>query len=547
MRYAFGFSLCLWIQVAACGGSSSPPTPNGPNVTLNIPDTQVAGTYLSLQVTYSGCAQTSSLTLLNNGAALKALPVGTGNSSSVQLALSDIPFKAAGIAAQLLLSAQLTCLDGQSATSTAVPVSFFPAQALYANADGSPYVPDVFYAEGSGSGVTFVGCALDANNNPELVRVNLSGQMVQQNDLLATLSLPCNDTTWFTSSTVGGVRWAVTPNQTAFAFNTNLDVVLQAQADEGFSCVDAGTYPDAGAIPRTHTSVVVVPPLGSFFGVDNLGGALLATQLSAGQYAVMRFPVAAGSGPYTPPTWCTPVSLPQSAPQMNASGQVVLITAASNGTNASDLAQRLNASTGVPVGTTTLWTFPYSQLPGQAYAGLSTDGNTAYLPELSATTSGSFTLEARSVSAATLDWQTALNGVPEAFLPSGDKSYVAAITNLGAYFLGASNGASVGLGQTGSLPALAPGLSASGQQLGVMSVQPGRSSDFYLLDGTGAGLPVEVVATDNPDAGELFRFTVSASTGVNLAFDDSGQLWLRLGNDLLQALPLATYRQLRGQ
>jgi hypothetical protein len=59
-------------------------------------------------------------------------------------------------------------------------------------------------------------------------------------------------------------------------------------------------------------------------------------------------------------------------------------------------------------------------------------------------------------------------------------------------------------------------------------------------------MPLELVATDAPGAGELFRFVVSTPTGVSLAFDDSGQLWLRFGNVLVQALPLSQYRQLRG-
>src|SRR5262249_12342433 len=147
-----------------------------------------------------------SLVLLNNGVPLKALPTAQ-SPLPVTLTLSSVPFDG-GIPALLTLSAKLTCTDGASKTSAPVAATFFPATSVYANADGSPILPNNFYAEGSGTSVTFVGCALDANNAQELVRVDLTGAITQANDSLG--SIPCDNSTYFTPRAHDGSRWMVT-------------------------------------------------------------------------------------------------------------------------------------------------------------------------------------------------------------------------------------------------------------------------------------------------------------------------------------------------
>jgi hypothetical protein len=56
-------------------------------------------------------------------------------------------------------------------------------------------------------------------------------------------------------------------------------------------------------------------------------------------------------------------------------------------------------------------------------------------------------------------------------------------------------------------------------------------------------MPQEIVAVDTAEQGELFRYEVSSS--LSCSVDDSGQLWMRLGNNLVQTLPLFQYRAIK--
>ncbi|RKH12834.1 hypothetical protein D7X74_23025 [Corallococcus sp. CA047B] len=82
--------------------------------------------------------------------------------------------------------------------------------------------------------------------------------------------------------------------------------------------------------------------------------------------------------------------------------------------------------------------------------------------------------------------------------------------------------------------------------LQVVQVQLGRatSPEFYLLNGSGPGeLPLEIVAVDSGEKGELFRYEVSSS--LSCSVDNDNRLWMRTGNSLVQTLPLADYRKVR--
>lgn len=48
---------------------------------------------------------------------------------------------------------------------------------------------------------------------------------------------------------------------------------------------------------------------------------------------------------------------------------------------------------------------------------------------------------------------------------------------------------------------------------------------------------------DSAEKGELFRYEVSSS--LSCSVDDSGRLWMRVGNNLVQALQLSEYRAVK--
>jgi hypothetical protein len=89
----------------------------------------------------------------------------------------------------------------------------------------------------------------------------------------------------------------------------------------------------------------------------------------------------------------------------------------------------------------------------------------------------------------------------------------------------------------------------------VMGGQAGKTTDFYVLTGPYLGddvpsWPTEFIATDRPESGELWR--VESGSGESptasnwIAVDESGQVWLRVGIDLVKPLSNSEYRSARG-
>jgi hypothetical protein len=128
-------------------------------------------------------------------------------------------------------------------------------------------------------------------------------------------------------------------------------------------------------------------------------------------------------------------------------------------------------------------------------------------------------------------------------LPFSSGNFIAAASDLEVYFLSVTDGS---IQNIGGLRPLRPG-----GNLRVKALQPGHGADFYLLNGPEAnGYPSEIIATDSPMSGELWRLDYgSGSTplaGLFMAVDDANTAWVRIGSDSIQALSLADYRTARG-
>ena len=480
------------------------------------------GDHLDLTVTTSGCPKVSTLNVLNQGQLLKPVSAGTG-ALPVTLSVAELPF-GGGIPGVFSLTAEVTCADGRKARSTPVSATLFPAVRVFTRTDGTEVVPATFYAEGSAGGLSFVGCRSLSATQTELVRVNTAGDIAQANP---GLPIPCKSSTWFTEHTVGGVRWMVTPGSGALAYDENLNVITQAQ-------YNTLGFPDAG------TSLAPLLPLFLSVGPDG-DAVILVAGANSRSATVVRAPHSgtAALGPCQPNVWCTAMDLPQAPARIDAAGTTVTVTATLENPDAGQAtfqAQRLNYASGAGV-VTSLWPISYPQL-SPATAELTPDGTLAFFPYDSATTSGLFNVVSLVTdgSGSVPHWLTGnLSGTPEGLFLSGDGVYVAAVAAERTWFLSASTGVNVGHGGQPLAPT-AP--------LITTAIQQGPHSDFYLLNGVAGQPPSELVATDAPDAGELFRLS-APDGGASLAFDDSGQLWLRLGNTLVQTLPVASYRNLR--
>jgi hypothetical protein len=129
-------------------------------------------------------------------------------------------------------------------------------------------------------------------------------------------------------------------------------------------------------------------------------------------------------------------------------------------------------------------------------------------------------------------------------VPYAAGTRLAAIAAQQAWFLDTTNGAITNKG--GASLAAEGGLVV----LQVQSGAPPNAQAFYLLNGAPpqAGLPapqpLEIVATDDPTKGELYRYQVSAGS-LSVAIDESGTLWMRVGGSLVRPLTLNEYRQVR--
>jgi hypothetical protein len=134
-----------------------------------------------------------------------------------------------------------------------------------------------------------------------------------------------------------------------------------------------------------------------------------------------------------------------------------------------------------------------------------------------------------------------LTGQVVALVPYADGSRLAVVAAHHTWLLNASTGAVVNKdGQS-----LSPGGALFPRQ-----VVLGANGAFYLLtsgaatDAQPTPWPVEIVATDKAELGELYRYQIPGGS-IAGATDDSGTLWLRVGRKLVKPLALEQYRQVR--
>jgi hypothetical protein len=216
---------------------------------------------------------------------------------------------------------------------------------------------------------------------------------------------------------------------------------------------------------------------------------------------------------------------------------------------------RFDVETGTPLSRTDLFTITREQsdtfvIPPVAF---SPDGSVLYVPRL--TTDGRSTLRACSTlttdntdkqwcAGLGLKWESPpVQGTFQLVMPYASGSRVAAVAQKHAYFFDTSASSSTQLLNAGG-KAVVPG-----GALLFQGVQPGRAGDYFLLSGPQQGvanLPVEVIALDAAERGEVFRYSQPAGS-VSVAIDDGGVPWMRLGSRLVRPLPLSEYRAVRSR
>ncbi|MBZ4417752.1 hypothetical protein [Myxococcus sp. RHSTA-1-4] len=518
MRHAWRAALALATSLsAACGGDPKPPpTPDPPQVQLNVPEAIVAGTGLKFIVTVSGCDTVSSLNVYDRDTFLKTFPYSSGT-VTLELLSADIPYRTAGLAANLSLKAEAVCADGRKNYSMPQPATFFPVSRVLDDPQGAQQVFNMpFIVEGTGSNTTYYSCAGPKSGIHTLYRQPTNGTV-------QTLTMPtlCTPDTVITAP-VNGKRWVWTPGSSAFAVDSSFQITARSRSDLALGALTV--LSDGDALLRSSDG-------------GRVSRQAHGADLERWVYPGEQGPVKVGT-PIAPPVVRSDGALVFATHEPTGDNRaqiVVTVLDASSGTLASEIVIRDLLTAG---GT-----------PPAPSAAFSADGRVLYLGFLQASNQGQVlacAADAPGCEGANLRWTTNVLPAPvKALVPYANGSRIAAVGAQRVWLLDASTGA-VRTRDGASLDA--------NGALNVLYVQPGRppSSDVYFLAGPartvggGATLPVEIFGVDqgsNGDGRELFRFQVPVSMGA--AVDDEGRLWLRTGLKLIQTLPTSHYRSAR--
>ena len=561
LRLAAIAAFCL-----ACGSSSpsTPPVKDPPQVFLLVPNSNVIGSELDVQVTVEGCDKVTSASVTSDdGAINKAVTydVASGNPVPVAIGISDVAHWKS-IADHLALSASATCDDGRKNTSQAQPATFFPAAQVFSHADGSYVVPTSFYAEGSGASTTFIGCGANSDGTSALVRVDTSGAIIANQTLPSAMACDFNSSITDPVTDSGGrkIRWIITPatngetHPGAVAFLDDNSLTFTGQAVDENAAIPAIWYlavaptGEAGA----GDAVVLAPNntgLNWVYRIDHLNLLSGHTNPSTGGPGGPVWMQGAG----VPPAGDS--RLPMGNPVISSNNVWIPVRELDEGNKQAyfDVEQRYFDPSGSASGgdwvtyppTVVLGPENYADLAPSIAMTISADGSLTYLPFNTYDASGNWTGGFSALAcASTANCNTStyfndpLAGSALAAVPFGSGfPYVAAVADQHTYFIGnnATNKGTVisNVDPTGALV--------------TSQVQPGKGQDFYVLNAAGVGQwPLEVVAIDTPANGELFRYTMT-SNSLSVALDDSGQPWLRIGPELVQLLPLSQYRSMLNQ
>ncbi|HYO58494.1 hypothetical protein [Archangium sp.] len=506
-------ALLLPLLSLACDSPAPPTTPDLPQVSIIVDAPNSVGKSLKLTVFTSGCDQVQGLELLDSNEPLKQVTHG-GPSTVVELGMNEIRYTR-GLAARLSLTARVTCADGRTNVSQAQPATFFPvAEVVEPINSSSQVVPDYFVAEGSGANVTFIGCGNDSNGRSWLYEVSKSDPA---NPRSVRMPIPCDETTYITDRkpTGNGHRWVWTLDKGAFALGPDFTIT--------------------GTTTERLDNLAVAPDGNAFISIH---GANFKLRTPAGEEK-----------------WARRVELPGlvfGEPLVRAGETQVLVPLRSDGADSTHIQVGvLKYSDGTLLETYDIESVSPIQSPPVAFDA---SGTVLYL-SVQGTNAASIRACALGStkpcmpSMTTLLWESdPLQGYMVALVPYANGSRLAAITTNRFWFLDVKNGSST-LGECVNKDQLP--LTSNGA-LVARFAQPGPpgSSAFYMFN-SAAGTtekpnpyPVEIVATDAAEKGELFRYQVPGGSLYG-ALDDSGELWMRVGSKLVKPLSPAQYRELR--
>lgn len=533
-------ALFLVVVLASCEPEPQPPPtpPPPPLVSLTLLEGNVIGDSVKGRVNVTGCKTVAQVQLLqgNNEFLYDVQYKNAATDFTLPAGLFSAIYPRVGIAASITLRAKAICDDARTANSQPVGLKFFPIAQRLTAADGSQMVPDNFIAEGGFGGTpnTFLGCAV-ISTGTTIVRVNTRGEVL---GYIASMPFNCSLATQISDrSNVTGTRWVLEPNVGVFAFKNDLTIVKSFRNQKVLR-----------------------------MGVGAKGSAVVWVDEGGSRNRIMKMdPVAT-----TVNDWETEFHgvIMNSDPVIDdAAGNSVWVSGwqMDVGTKIADIVPyQYDLSTGqLRNGLPQLGGFPASILR-QEYPMLvsepiipqgffSPDGAFFTLPLISLNAMSS-TIVSCSTSPSSPNCEGAarrwtsptFNGIFRLVVPFSQNNMVAAVSPFGVFFLNNQLGSVINLGEQPLTP--------SGSQL-VVGVRPGAGQDFYILTGPNYGpgvasWPTEIIATDGPSAGELWRLEFgsgeSSANAMYMSIDEANQVWVRTGLDLIKPLPNTEYRMARG-
>src|SRR3954463_5315111 len=143
------FAAALALAATGCGGGGGPV--DTAVVSINIPNGNVAAPTFPLEITVTGC-DVKKMELYDRGAFVQNVAFA-GNPMRLELNPTQVKFHK--FAESLNLTASLTCTDGRTAQSLSAVGSFWPVKEVNTPVGA---IPRSFVVEGSGNGVSFIGC-----------------------------------------------------------------------------------------------------------------------------------------------------------------------------------------------------------------------------------------------------------------------------------------------------------------------------------------------------------------------------------------------------
>jgi hypothetical protein len=524
--------LCL----ASCGPGqpSTPPVKQPPLVTLTVPEPNVAGFSLRLQLSVTGCDSVSKLEVYDGTELLKAVSY-TGDPTPVVLGRSELRY-ARGIPARPSLIAKATCADGREGTSQSQPAVFFPVAFVQdpPNAN-SQVVTDFFVADGRGDAVAFIGCGVDGTGRSWLYRVNSRGEVLKNK----AMPFPCTPWTQITERhPVTGKRWVWTPNQGAAAFDEQLEISGRTTTDNnGVDLLAVG--PDGDAVMWDERRDATPSSM------RRLGHATAFEE----KWKMESTSVNAANRMYG-------IVVAEPRIRNNAQMVVPMWGLVSGEPKARVLVGELDYARGVWSNIYQIEERPapnnYLPMPGPAVA-FDPTGNllfvarqvgSVYYVAACAATSSDYNGRCENINnVRNQRWITV--DLPDPIvllLPYAGGSRLAAIGPRRTWFINALDGQII---SKSNQPLATSGTLVTAQ------VYAGKGSDFYMLNappatGTNRPYSVEILATDAAEQGELFRYEAGGGGSLSAAMDDDGRLWMRVGRKLVRPLPLSDYRAARG-